>query len=80
MNAASRGQTATTSRDHAGLLDVKAVAELLGCSPRHVYRMADAGLMPRPVKLGSLVRWSRQGLEAWIAGGCRRCRQIGGGR
>ena len=26
--------------------DVRAVAEKLDCSPRHVYRMADAGRMP----------------------------------
>src|SRR5262245_8368607 len=28
------------------LLDVRAVAALLDCSPRHVYRMANAGHMP----------------------------------
>jgi excisionase family DNA binding protein len=53
------------------LLDVKAVALLLGgCSVRHVYRLADAGRMPRPVKLGTLVRWRRAELEAWIDAGC----------
>jgi len=57
----------------AELLDVKAVALLLGgCSVRHVYRMADAGLMPRPVRLGNLVRWRRVELEAWINDGCPR--------
>lgn len=55
----------------AELLDVRAVAALLGgCSTRHVYRLADAGRMPRPVKLGSLVRWRRAELEAWINAGC----------
>ena len=55
----------------AVLLDVRAVSELLGsCSTRHVYRLADAGRMPRPVKLGSLVRWRRAELEAWINAGC----------
>ena len=40
----------------AELLDVRAVAELLGgCSTRHVFRLADAGRMPRPIRLGSLV-------------------------
>lgn len=53
------------------LLDVRAVAALLGgCSVRHVYRLADAGKMPRPVKLGSLIRWSRSDLQAWIDSGC----------
>ena len=55
----------------AQLLDVRAVAQLLACSPRHVYRLADAGRMPPPVRIGHLVRWSRGRLEAWIEGGCR---------
>ena len=55
----------------AELLDVRAVSELLGsCSTRHVYRLADAGRMPRPIKLGSLVRWRRSELESWINSGC----------
>ena len=57
----------------AELLDVKSVAALLGhCSVRHVYRMADAGLMPRPVKLGNLVRWRRAEVLEWISAGCPR--------
>lgn len=55
----------------AELLDVKNVALLLGrCSTRHVYRLTDAGRMPRPIKLGSLVRWRRAELADWIASGC----------
>jgi excisionase family DNA binding protein len=52
------------------LLDVRAVAGVLGCSARHVYRLADAGRMPRPLKLGQLVRWRRGELLGWIADGC----------
>lgn len=59
----------------AALLDVKAVAALLDCSPRHVYRMADGGQLPRPVRLGALVRWRRQELLDWLASGCRPIRQ-----
>lgn len=56
---------------NAELLDVRAVAAMLGgCSARHVYRMADAGKMPRPLKLGALVRWRRAELIDWLAGGC----------
>ena len=55
----------------AKLLDVLAVAELLGCSPRHIYRLADGGKMPPPVKLGTLVRWDRKRIEAWISAGCQ---------
>lgn len=57
------------------LLDVQAVAEMLGCSPRTVYRLSDAGRMPAPVKLGSLVRWSKTAIEQWIAAGCPSCRK-----
>ncbi len=64
----------------AELLDVRTVAALLGgCSIRHVYRLADAGRMPRPIKLGSLVRWRRAELEAWIKAGCP-SQQLGGHR
>ncbi|MGB2985218.1 MAG: helix-turn-helix domain-containing protein [Phycisphaerae bacterium] len=56
----------------AELLDVRSVAALLGgCSTRHIYRLADAGRMPRPVRLGSLVRWRRAEVMGWIDGGCQ---------
>jgi excisionase family DNA binding protein len=55
----------------AELLDVRSVAALLGgCSTRHVYRLADAGRMPRPLKLGTLVRWRRAEVLEWISVGC----------
>ena len=62
----------------AQLLDVQAVAEMCGCSTRHVYRLSDAGRMPRPVKLGALVRWKATGpgsLAEWIDDGCPSCRK-----
>ena len=58
------------------LLDVVAVAAMCGCSPRHVYRMADAGKMPRPVKLGALVRWNRAAIQQWIDAGCPTVRHV----
>ncbi len=62
-------------RGAPAMLDVQAVAELLSCSTRHVYRLSDMGRMPRPVKLGALVRWPREQLEGWIAEGCPGCRK-----
>ena len=59
----------------AQLLDVRAVAALLDCSPRHVYRLADAGRMPSPVRIGALVRWRRAEVQEWIDGGCRPVRR-----
>ena len=67
----------------AKLLDVRAVAAMLDCSTRSVYRLADAGKMPAPLKIGSLCRWSRTNVEDWIEGGCqpvRSIRQAGIGR
>lgn len=63
--------TAGSNRGPAELLDVGAVAAMLGCGRRHVYRLADSGRMPRPVKLGVLVRWRRAEVLAWIEGGCK---------
>jgi len=54
----------------AALLNVRAVAEMLGCSSRHVYRLADGGRMPAPLRLGGLVRWNRAAIETWIDDGC----------
>jgi len=58
------------------LVDVLLVAEMLDCSTRHVYRLSDAGKMPRPVKLGSLVRWDRTKIESWITAGCPAVRTV----
>ena len=52
------------------LLDVRAVAVMLGCSPRHIYRMSDAGKMPAPVHIGTLVRWSKKSILEWCDSGC----------
>ena len=65
---------ALPSAEEVRLLDTNAVAQLLSCSMRHVYRLADSGRMPRPRKLGALVRWDRQELEKWLADGCPACR------
>jgi excisionase family DNA binding protein len=54
------------------LLDVRAVARLLDCSVRHVYRLADGGRMPPPLKLGALVRWRRSDIEQWLTAGAPR--------
>jgi excisionase family DNA binding protein len=65
-------------REAAALLDVRAVAGLLTCSPRHVYRLSDAGRMPAPIKLGGLVRWRADEIRDWINGGCKPVRQAKG--
>jgi excisionase family DNA binding protein len=68
----------STAETSAKLLDVRGVAALLNCSSRHVYRMADEGRMPTPLKLGALVRWRREEIDSWISGGCRPVRTVSG--
>lgn len=64
----------------ARMLDVGGVAAMLGVSERHVYRLADGGKMPRPIKLGGANRWDRLTLEQWIADGCPSVAKQGGHR
>jgi excisionase family DNA binding protein len=70
----SEATVALPSAEEVRLLDVNAVARFLSCSARHVYRLADSGRMPRPQKLGALVRWDRIELEKWLADDCPVCR------
>jgi excisionase family DNA binding protein len=60
----------------AQLLDVQTVAEMLGCSQRHVYRLSDGGKMPSPIKLGALVRWNSSSIREWIDQGCPSVRTV----
>lgn len=62
------------------LMDVRAVAHLLDCSARHIYRLADAGKMPRPRHIGALVRWSRSEILSWIDDGCPAVRSVKEGK
>lgn len=57
------------------LLTVKDVAQQLKCSPRTVYRLADGGLLPKPRKMGAMVRWSAIEIQDWIAKGCKPVRR-----
>jgi excisionase family DNA binding protein len=54
------------------MLTVHDVARMLNCSTRTVYRLTDSGRMPRPVKLGALIRWPCAIIEQWITNGCPR--------
>lgn len=66
--------------DGPQLLPVDEVASILDISPSSVYRLADGGKMPRPVKLGTLVKWDRSALADWIKAGCKPVRTIKGTR
>ena len=50
------------------LIDVRTVAQLLGCSVRSVWRLRDRGAIPQPLILTTgLVRWRRSTLLKWIS-------------
>jgi excisionase family DNA binding protein len=50
-------------------LDVKQVAHLLSVSRRTVYRLLDAGQIPKPLKLGGATRWRRTDIELFVEAG-----------
>jgi predicted DNA-binding transcriptional regulator AlpA len=50
--------------------DCRQVGARLGCSWRHVLRLADQGAMPWGFKLGALRRWDAEEIERWISQGC----------
>ena len=50
-------------------LTAEEVAELLGISRAHVFRLQSSGKLPKPIRLGRAVRWPRTTLEAWLAAG-----------
>lgn len=52
------------------LLDIRAVACLLGCSTKHVTRMRDDCRMPPGLRLGRLWKWPRGVIDTWVAAGC----------
>jgi excisionase family DNA binding protein len=60
------------------LIDVRQVAKQLGCSWRTVLRLADAGRIPRGVKLGSLRRWDQRQIDDFIDKGCKPVRSAPG--
>ena len=52
------------------LLTTSQVGELLGCSTRHLHRLVDSGRLPRPIRLGRLLRWDQRLIRRWIDSGC----------
>jgi excisionase family DNA binding protein len=76
-NPVNNETAATIERPQGVLLSVDQLAAMLNCFQRHCYRLADAGKLPRPIRLGALVRWRAEEIAEWIAAGCPTCK---GGR
>jgi excisionase family DNA binding protein len=70
--------TALSTLPDDAAVDVRAVAQMLSCSHRHVWRLVDAGSMPGPLALGRLRRWRVGDLREWLRGGCRPATELRG--
>lgn len=58
--------------EQSELLKTDEVADMCKVSPETIRRLADAGAMPRPVRLGRSVRFRRKEILNWIEKGCPR--------
>ena len=50
--------------------DYQALSKVLSCTERHIANLVASGRIPRPIKLGRLVRWPAADIEQWTAAGC----------
>lgn len=55
--------------DKGLLIDTRAATKLLNVSARTIWQMTHTGKMPKPIKIGRLVRWSYEELQAWVKAG-----------
>lgn len=60
----------TPPEDESLLVDSKQTCKLLKISERKLWQMWNSGLMPKPMKIGRVVRWSRDALIEWVLEGC----------
>lgn len=65
---------ATPPCEISAMLTVDDVGAMLKCSSRTVYRLSDKGRIPKPVRLGHLVRWPLDTMLNWTKAGCPHCR------
>jgi predicted DNA-binding transcriptional regulator AlpA len=52
------------------LLSADDLAIELSVSARTISRLASAGKLPKPVRLGRSVRWRQEEIIFWLASGC----------
>ena len=63
--------SAVTAPDDMGvLLDTRQVAKMLNVSARHVSSLQVTGRMPKPIRIGRVVRRSHDEIKAWVEAGC----------
>ena len=52
------------------LVGADELARMLSVSSRHIWRLRAACKIPRPVSIGSCVRWIEDDIKTWIRWGC----------
>lgn len=52
------------------VVTAKQLAMMLQISKRTLFRMRSAGRLPKPVRVGGIVRWRLEDVRNWIANGC----------
>lgn len=69
MNTTQQTPAAPPTVRNAYWMTADEVAIALDCSPRSIWKWADTGLIPAPVKRGNKwTRWRRQEIEAYVRG------------
>ncbi len=53
------------------LLTARDVATRCRLCQRQIFKLASAGRLPRPLKVGRSTRWRESDIAAWIERGCR---------
>lgn len=62
--------TVNTIASDTTLITAEQLAGTLQVSKRTLWRMRSAGQLPRPLRIGGVVRWRREEVAGWIAEGC----------
>ncbi len=63
------------------MMNVRDLAALCDCSVRHIHRLVDAQMCPKPVRIGTLIRFAARtgdpatGILDWLEAGCPDCRK-----
>jgi len=52
------------------LLGASQAAELCGCSERTWRSWHNAGLIPKPIRIGRSIFWRPEALREWVEAGC----------
>jgi predicted DNA-binding transcriptional regulator AlpA len=59
-------RTITQTQNTGALLSSRAVAKILGLSPRTIHRLNSSGLIIKPLRISGSVRYVKSELMAWI--------------